>query len=287
MGYLINPRWIDIPEEGIYKQLRPLGIKSWGIKSFPVAGSYRHYLFGGQYAYPYHLPTEVIKRLAARLNDESNFVTLDFQSWIRKFKEHYQETGTIYNDVPVPPSGLPGVTIKTPANIKWRVLGIHKLTPQENRGNHNVFIEVLCKQGDRAGFEAIHWDWAGRLGNEPPPGVVFAGQKGPDELIDLPIHVPMRINVWLQDGEEAGLFHSEWPDEDEGNTYGHHSFFVCFEEVDQSAPPPEPPGPDPEPPDPEPPTTIQGKVLITVNWAWVSSLTPDADGNVTIEGELN
>lgn len=285
MAILINTRWIDIKENEIYDNLNRLGPKGWGARAIPVAGSLRHYLFGGQYAYPYSLPIKVIDRLANRLNgNEVTRMDLDFHKWIEKFREHREQTGTIYNDTPNPPAGLPAVTIKSPAGSNWRVLGIHKLTSDENNGNHNVFVEVLCKQGDRAGFQPVEWDWHGRGNYEAAPGPVFAGQKDLTELVDLPIHIPMKIRIWIQGGDEASLFHSEFPDEGHGNTYGNHSFFLCFEEVDHSEPLPIP---DPTPDPPPGPTQPKIQISLTVNWEWVNSLTPDENGNITIEGILN
>jgi hypothetical protein len=205
----------------------------------------------------------------------------NFQYWIEVFQGYYMQHGTIYNDTPKEhPSGLPVIEINSPSGSQWRVLGIHKLTPEENNGNHNVFLEVYCKQNEREGMRAVYWDWQGRHGTEDAPGPVFMAQKGKDDLMDLPIHVPMKIRVWIQNGDSVQWFHSEWPDEAPGNTWGHHSYFVCFQESAwfEDVPAPEP-DPDPEP-EPEP-IEVNAAIQVTANLEWLKTLPVDNEGNIT------
>jgi hypothetical protein len=198
----------------------------------------------------------------------------NFKDWINTFNSHRLRTGTIYND-----AVDYGVSIESVENRTWRVLGIHHLTSKENKasheefGKHNLYIEMLCKQGDRDGFRAIHWTWGGRRVNEPA-NPVFAGQKGPDELIDLPLNLGMVVSVWTQGSEIAKGFSSDHPDEGNGNTIGHHSFFVCFQEIDENEPMPEP---EPEPPTPEPQETV-----MLIKKSWLDSQEIDEDGYIRI-----
>lgn len=203
---------------------------------------------------------------------------LDFEAKIEMFKEHLAITGRIYND-----AASYGVEIESLENPLWRVLGVYHLTPDENRGNHNVFIEMLCQQGDREGFRAIHWTWQGRGPEESAPDI-FAGQKPLHELVDLPLNLGMIVSVWTNGGEVAVGFSSNHPDENVGNTIGHHSFFVCFQEIGDDDPDPGPdPIPDPDPePEPEPPKTETETASMLINKAWFDSLTADEDGYVRI-----
>lgn len=193
----------------------------------------------------------------------------NFQAWIDVFNTHLAQHGTAYND-----AESYGVSIEIPDNRDWRVLGIHHLLPDENKGNHNVFIEMLCKQGDREGFRAIHWTWEGRNENTENAPPVFAGQKPPNELVDIPLNLGMVVSVWTNGSEIAKGFSSNHPDEGNGNTVGHHSFFVCFQEIDEN---------EPLPPI-EPPKEIEviSRVGIVVNQEYVASLEADDDGNVMI-----
>jgi hypothetical protein len=189
----------------------------------------------------------------------------DFQYWIDYFKEYYRDNSVIYND-----AESYGVIIQSAANLDWKVLGVHHLTPDENKGNHNVYIEVLCKQNEREGFRAIHWTWEGRQPNESAPDV-FAGQKPLNELVNIPINVGMVVSVWPHLGETVLNLRSDHPDEETGNTFGHHSFFVCFQEVDADG------GQLPEP-DPEP---ANATIEISANIDWLNTLPIDSQGNIT------
>lgn len=201
----------------------------------------------------------------------------NFLDWINTFEAYWLRTGETYNDATTDdPNGYDyGVSIVSDPNRLWRVLGIHHLTPEENQGNHNVFIEMLCKQGDREGFRAIHWTWEGRRENQPAPPI-FAGQKPHNELVDLPLNLGMKLTVWTQGGEVAQGFSSNHPDEGEGNKIGHHSFFVCFQEVGDDEP-----GPDPEPPTPEPEPK---ETVMLIKKSWLDSQEVDGDGYIRVKG---
>ncbi len=200
----------------------------------------------------------------------------DFQYWINIFKQHKAKTGLIYND-----AITYGVEIVVLNNLSWKVLGVHHLTPGENRGNHNVYIEMLCKQNEREGSWPIHWTQEGRRLNQNAPDV-FAGQKPLNELVDIPLNLGMEVSVWPHAGEVvAGLSsnHLSSNHETPGNTIGHHSFFVCFQEVDLNKPVPQP---DPLPiPQPKPPTPVIIKV--TANLEWLKTLPEDDQGNIIFE----
>ncbi len=196
----------------------------------------------------------------------------DFQDRIQKFRQYRRDHGgAIYNNaadmisLDDPPYQA---RIESPQKPIWRVLGVHHLAPDENRGNHNVFIEMLCKQGDREHFRTIHWTWIGRQLNQPARDV-HAGDKPLDELVDLPLNLGMIVSIWTNGSEVAAGFSSNHPDEPGGNNVGHHSFFVCFEEID-------PDEPDP-PPDPGPETAD-----LIMRKEWLDSLKADKDGYVRI-----
>lgn len=214
----------------------------------------------------------------------------DFKSWIEIFKEHYRRNGTIYNDAADMisldnPTGR--IEIVKSDTLLWKVLGVHHLTPYENKapneefGKHNIYVEMLCKQDEREAFRAIHWTWKGRRPDESAPDI-FAGQKPPNELVNIPLNLGMIVSVWPHQGETVKGFSSNHPDVDGGgNTIGHHSFFVCFQEVDPDTPPPDP---DPDP-DPDPPVLVGG-IKVIANQAWLASLTPDPLGNITFVADI-
>ena len=205
----------------------------------------------------------------------------NFPDWIAKFRRHYEETGGSYNDAE-------GVTIAHRENANWIVLGVHHLTGVENQGNHNVFIEVLCKQWERDGMRAVYWDWKDRQPDEQSPGPLFVS-KPPHELADIALFSGMKVDVWIQGGDSVGSFYTghlnNGPDSfgsKEGNSIGNHSFFVCFLERDRSIPIPGPPEPvpEPEPSDPEP---IE-KPVMTIDSEWLKKQ-PVKDGIIEIYGK--
>lgn len=189
----------------------------------------------------------------------------DFQAWIKVFEVYFRENGTAYND-----AADYGVRIDSFPNRTWRVLGIHHLTPEENRGLHNVYVEMLCRQNEREAFRAIHWTWQGRQLHEAAPDV-FAGEKPLHELVDIPINLGMVVDVWTNGGEVAAGFSSDHPDERPGNTIGHHSYFVCFQEIGGEDEIEDPPGDSPE-----------DEIVMTIKKSWFDGLSVEDDGFVRI-----
>jgi len=181
----------------------------------------------------------------------------DFQLWIKTFQDHRRQ-GQFYND-----AASYGVYVKAIENPLWSVLGIHHLSPDENKGNHNVYLEMLCKQNERDGFRAIHWTWEGRRPDEAAPDT-FAGQKPHNELVDIPLNLGMIVSVWTQASGIVEGLSSNHPDEESGNAIGHHSFFVCFQEIDF----------DDTPEDKQP--------VMTINKEWLDSFGIDENGFIRI-----
>ncbi len=200
-------------------------------------------------------------------------ILFDFQDWIEVFKTQYREHNIAYNDtVDMVSFDDPSyqIIIEKPQNPIWRVLGIHHLSPEENRGNHNIYIEILCKQDEREGFRAIHWTWIGRQLSQPAPDI-FAGQKPHNELVDLPLNLGMIVSVWTNGSEIVKGLSSNYPDEMKGNTIGHHSFFICFQEIDF------------DPPEPEPPIPPEQSTVMLIRKSWLDEQEVDADGFIRIK----
>jgi hypothetical protein len=144
-------------------------------------------------------------------------IMLDIQYWNNLFL-----TNPGYNDA----KSL-GVTINRVSNAKWRAIGVHHLTGDENRGNHNIFCDVLNKEGQRVNGARLKMI-QGEVGS------VFA-------TIDKPAYEPgTNFPVW--DGAPVSVSVAEGlsdsfdgmstlhPDEDPGNYLAHHSFYVVFQE---------------------------------------------------------
>jgi len=109
----------------------------------------------------------------------------------------------------------------------WKIVDAYHLSGQQNRGNHNIFADVLNADGTRRMGAHCTLYFAGRSAvltvDKPPnePGTnapMYRGNFYDIEAADLP-------------SDKAIHFNSEWPDEEEGNTNGHHSFMVIFRET--------------------------------------------------------
>lgn len=136
----------------------------------------------------------------------------------------------------------------------YRCIGIHHLSPDENAGNHHVFLDVLDEQGHRIPQAQIEWTWIGRHLDEPAPPVTI--DKPPTEPgTNLPMNWAQTISASVKDHPSDTVLnlHTRHPDEGEngGNTRGHHSFYVVFQQQsgDGTPPPTDPPPTDPPPTD--------------------------------------
>lgn len=131
----------------------------------------------------------------------------------------------------------------------WHVIGVHHLLPQENWSNHHVYLEALDQAGNRVrnpiGWAG--WTWENRQPQE-------AARPVP---IDKPDFEPggniavgknQIISVWMQGrGPDAGdksdkvvkirTSHADepMPNGSLHNTWGHHSFYVVFQETIKQA----------------------------------------------------
>jgi hypothetical protein len=155
----------------------------------------------------------------------------------------------------------------------WRIVKVHHLTPEENNGQHNVFLDVIDRDGKRVQGAQIAWGWVGG-----ESGMVTTIDKTGQYGADIPIDsirqiIKACVESELSSDRVRGLS-SDHPDEGPvtgwgypGNTVSHHSFAVVWQLAD--APEPEP---DPEPePEPEPGDVTESDIR---NAAWVETGIP-------------
>lgn len=126
----------------------------------------------------------------------------------------------------------------------FRCIGVHHLTPEENAGNHHIYLDVLDEQGQRIPQAQIEWTWTGRRLEEPaPPATIDKPDTEPGT--NIPINWAQTISVMVmgQPGDSVHNLHTRHPDEGEngGNTRGHHSFYVVFQRATAGTTPPTPP----------------------------------------------
>lgn len=125
----------------------------------------------------------------------------------------------------------------------WRVIGIHHLTPEENRGNHVVYVDVVDENGNRMPNQDLHlaWGWEGQRADERVEPRRF--DKPPEEPATN-VEMYSGQNVWIRVGGD-GLpsdtvlnLHTKHADEpgpngENWNSIGHHSYYVLFQRAQQ------------------------------------------------------
>lgn len=127
----------------------------------------------------------------------------------------------------------------------YRVIGVHKLTPDENRSKHNLFIDIVDATGKRMA-EEIEWGWEGQRPNQIVQPVKL---DKPDNEPSGNIVIGGNQNIWakVKDKNSDKLFNVVTALPDEGpehwNTWGHHSYYVAWmwDYNITPAPPPIPP----------------------------------------------
>lgn len=120
----------------------------------------------------------------------------------------------------------------------WKVIKVHHLSPVENHGNHNVYVDLLDEDGNRIYGAKALMTWQGGQGeatidkpeNEPGTNVpLWKHQVGTVEGVGLPSDKVANLHTGHPD--EAGP--PAW-----GNTLFHHSFYVVFQRTIKDGQPP-------------------------------------------------
>jgi len=136
----------------------------------------------------------------------------------------------------------------------WRVVKVRRLTANENRGKHNIFVRAIDGAGNRVRDDRLRvvWTWQGRSPDQEarPPAL----DKGDSDFghADIPIEKGVRAEIWLEgDGLESdhvANLHTDHnltektSDGQDGNYWFHHSYLVIFQRqpVQIAAPPVQP-----------------------------------------------
>lgn len=118
----------------------------------------------------------------------------------------------------------------------WKAIGVRHLTPEENKRNHHVYVDVVDETGQRVIDPQlrIRWDWEGRRPDEvadPKPLDKPAGEPAGNVPMNMGQVVSLLIGGDGLESDVVSGMHTNWPDEGTGNTRGHHSFYVRFQRV--------------------------------------------------------
>lgn len=148
-----------------------------------------------------------------------------------------------------------------PGRAYWRCVSVRHLTPNENRGKHNIYVDAIDSAGDRVRDPNVRigWTWEGRRPNEiarPAPL-----DKSPAEPMgNIPLDWGQVMRVWIdspQPSDAVEGMHSNHPDErgpngEIWNSKGHHSFALVFQLTAQPV--------EPEPGPTKPPLSLEQRV---------------------------
>ncbi len=162
--------------------------------------------------------------------------------WNRTFLDFFAKSGRAYND-----AEKYGVKILTEIGAKYVVIGVHHLTGAENAGNHHVYCDVLDEHGQR-----IHNALVGILQRGVGQFFVRVDKPANEPGCNHVLHSNVSNNTVFVSAqgelsERVDGLKSDHPDEESGNTIGHHSFYVVWQRRDTAQPAPLPaplPAPD-------------------------------------------
>ena len=167
-------------------------------------------------------------------------MAFDHNVFQQRYRTNFQQTGQVINDADS--YGVRVVATPPAAGaVQWKAVGVHHLTPDENRGQHNAFVDILDEDGRplrdpnlRAG-----WSWEGRRPDEDAPPQPL--DKSLNEAAgNVPLFKGAQLEVWISDPNTASdrvtRLSTDHPDEPtpDGelfNSIGHHSYYVVFQRV--------------------------------------------------------
>ena len=190
------------------------------------------------------------------------------QYWIKKFM-----TQPGYNDASaygVEINELDDLTDDVEFVVK--VLGVHHLTPDENRSGHHLYLDVIDAEGQRINGATVLVFISGRQekviiekpANEPGGNLPLWKQDvAATDVVIIPPKILPKSYVTIQEVNGVTTLHADEHGQVGHNTVGHHSFYVVFQvepvgvdSIFLPFPEPEPaplPSPTPEPaPQPDP-----------------------------------
>lgn len=127
--------------------------------------------------------------------------------------------------------------VKLNRALVYQCIGVYHLKPEENRGRHHIFIDVLDEEGRRYKEASILWRWVGSAWH-----TLRLTKPDNEPAADIPLSKGMVVTLQVNGlSDTASGFTSSWPDEGPGNTLYHHSFYVVFQRRRSGVVVPDPP----------------------------------------------
>ena len=123
----------------------------------------------------------------------------------------------------------------------WRCTSVRHLTPSENRGKRNVYVDVLDENGNRDRDSSLRIGWFDHDGDTTPAFTALDKPDTPMELGDgnVDLYANQTMSIWMAGyglaSDMVTGIHTRHADEpgpngETWNSYGHHSFKVVFQE---------------------------------------------------------
>lgn len=164
-------------------------------------------------------------------------MAFDYRAYLNQFLANYK-VGTFTND------SVAKVTRTTETSDFYQLIGIHHLTGDENRGNHNLYMSVVDVSGKRIN-EKIEWGWEGQKPTEHVnPVVLDKPLNEPDGNISIGKGQIVWADVLGKNSDTISGVTTLLPDEGPFNTIGHHSYYCAWVWNEGTPVPPAPPPAD-------------------------------------------
>ena len=153
---------------------------------------------------------------------------VNVEHWNNIFKSHWNATGKAYNDAATKPIE---VVLRNADGLGFNCIGIHYLTPEENGGQHNVFLDVLDAEGVRIegarimiddGLDQFPTVVCDKPPNEACTNFVMFSNIDNYKVLQVNDHATDKVvmlNAFLYPGDV----------ESPGNTLYHQSFYVVYQ----------------------------------------------------------
>jgi len=137
------------------------------------------------------------------------------------------------------PSGTYGLIVRDAktTGLRWRCIGVHHLSGAENRGNHNIFLDIL----DVAGHRVNGAKFKVSIGASPYATEAIADKPANEPASNVPMYRGNKYAISIKGDTPSDIvfgLSTDHLDEDDGNTIGHHSFYVVFQLVTGQTLPP-------------------------------------------------
>jgi len=119
----------------------------------------------------------------------------------------------------------------------WKCVLIHEMSGDEEQGSHNVYVDLIDKDGVRlqpTAAIAIEYGWDGMQSNEKPPFAPLE-KSSPEPLANIPLYRGQRLWVGVKDVIGSDIAQNFTSDPD-----GHQSFYVVFQRQSKATAPQKP-----------------------------------------------